>query len=67
MVTTATDLEGSRLDVDYVRARIRCRSCGSAEDLGDYPLLLCTACDGADVDVLAGEEFLVTSLDLAKV
>jgi hydrogenase nickel incorporation protein HypA/HybF len=67
MVTTATELEGSRLDVDYVPARIRCRSCGNAEELGDYPVMLCSACDGADVDVLAGEEFLVTSLDLAKV
>jgi hydrogenase nickel incorporation protein HypA/HybF len=66
-VTTSTELEGARLEVDYVRARISCRSCGLVEDMGDYPLLLCSACDGADVDVLAGEEFLVTALDLATV
>jgi hydrogenase nickel incorporation protein HypA/HybF len=66
MVTSTTELEGSRLDVDYVRARIRCRTCGNSDDLGDYPIMLCGACDGADIDVLAGEEFVVTSLDLAR-
>jgi hydrogenase nickel incorporation protein HypA/HybF len=67
MITTATELEGSRLVVDYVQARIRCRGCGGVAELGDYPILLCGACDSADVEVVAGEEFLVTSLDLAKV
>jgi hydrogenase nickel incorporation protein HypA/HybF len=67
MVTTSTDLAGAPLAVDYVRARICCRTCGQTHDVGDYPLLLCHGCDGADVEVLAGEEFLVTSLDLAQV
>jgi hydrogenase nickel incorporation protein HypA/HybF len=66
MVTSATELEGSRLEIEYVRARVRCRSCGTVHEFEEYPILLCMACDGADVEVLAGEEFLVTSLDLAK-
>jgi hydrogenase nickel incorporation protein HypA/HybF len=66
MVTTSTDLDGSRLEIEYVRARISCRTCGQVAELDDYPILLCAACEGADVEVLAGEEFLVTSLDLVK-
>jgi hydrogenase nickel incorporation protein HypA/HybF len=67
MVTPSTPLEGSRLDVEYVRARISCRACGNLDEENDYPILLCTACDSAEVDVVAGEEFLLTSLDLVGV
>ncbi|HTC68088.1 MAG TPA: hydrogenase maturation nickel metallochaperone HypA [Acidothermaceae bacterium] len=67
MVTTSTELEGSRLEIDYVRARIRCRTCGAVHELDEYPILLCTTCEGADVEILAGEEFLVTALDLVQV
>jgi len=29
--------------------------------------MLCATCDSADVEVVAGEEFLVTALELAEV
>jgi hydrogenase nickel incorporation protein HypA/HybF len=67
MVTTSTELEGSRLEIDYVRARISCRTCGAVQELDEYPILLCTTCEGADVEILAGEEFLVTALELVQV
>jgi hydrogenase nickel incorporation protein HypA/HybF len=66
MATAATSLDGSRLDVEYVPVRIQCRNCGQTTDVGDFPILLCARCDSADVEVLAGEEFLVTALELAK-
>jgi hydrogenase nickel incorporation protein HypA/HybF len=66
MVTMSTELDGSRLEIEYVRARISCRTCGQVSEFDDFPILLCTACDSADVEVLAGEEFLMTSLDLVK-
>ena len=66
MVTTATALDGSRLEVEYVPVRIECRGCGEVTDIGDFPILLCARCDSADVEVIAGEEFLVTALELAK-
>jgi hydrogenase nickel incorporation protein HypA/HybF len=67
LVSADTALDGSHIDVENVRARIRCRSCDSVHEIGEYPILLCTTCDSADVQVLAGEEFLITSLDLAEV
>jgi hydrogenase nickel incorporation protein HypA/HybF len=46
-------------------ARIRCRSCERTADVGDLPSFACAACGGIDVEIVAGEEFLVTSLELA--
>ena len=61
-----TSLAGSRIVVETVPARIRCRSCGHTADVGDLPVFACAGCGGIDVEVVAGEEFLITSLELAE-
>ena len=65
LVSEQTPLAGSRIVVESVPARIRCRSCGHTAELGDLPTFACGACGGIDVAVVAGEEFLITSLELA--
>jgi Zn finger protein HypA/HybF involved in hydrogenase expression len=35
-------------------------------EIGDLPVFACGACGGVDAEVTSGEEFLVTSLDLAE-
>lgn len=65
LVCEQTALDGSRLAVESVPAEIRCRPCDVRRVL-DEPLLLCAACGGTDVEVVAGEEFLVTTLELAE-
>ncbi len=67
LVSADTALDGSHIDIEQVPARIKCRGCGSSHEIGDYPVLLCAKCDSADVEILAGEEFLVTALELAEV
>jgi hydrogenase nickel incorporation protein HypA/HybF len=67
VVSADTTLAGSRIDVETVPARVTCRGCGSTNDIGDFPILLCPSCEGADAELIAGEEFLVTALDLAEV
>jgi hydrogenase nickel incorporation protein HypA/HybF len=62
-----TPLDGSRLELENIPARIKCRSCEAVSDLGEYPIMLCDACDGADVEVISGQEFIVTALELAEV
>ena len=66
MVTAESPLAGSRIEIETVPARIACRACGSVADVGPFPVLLCSACESADVRVEAGEEFLLTSLELAQ-
>ncbi len=62
-----TELGGSVLEVEIVPARVACRDCGQTTDIGDFPVVVCSACDSVNVSVVSGEEFLITALDLAKV
>jgi len=64
-ISEETPLAGSRIVVESVPARIRCRSCERTADVGDLPSFACAACGGIDVEIVAGEEFLITSLELA--
>lgn len=65
LVSAGTPLAGSRIAVETVPARIRCQACGRTADIGDVPSLRCGGCGGTDVAIVAGEEFLITSLELA--
>jgi hydrogenase nickel incorporation protein HypA/HybF len=63
VVTEDGPLNGAELVVDQVPAEIACRACGARSVL-DEVMLVCPACGAVTVDVVSGEEFLVTSLDL---
>lgn len=63
LLTEGTPLEGARLDIDQPAGLARCRSCGSEFTLPDL-VLLCP-CGSADVELLAGRELRVTSLEVA--
>ncbi len=65
MLTDGSDLAGCRLEIDHVPAVITCRGCGSTTTL-EFPILLCDACDSADVELVSGEEFLVATMDVAE-
>lgn len=57
-------LSDSRLDVDHVPARMRCRACDVVTEL-TVPVLRCERCNGVDTELLSGEELSVTSIDVA--
>lgn len=67
LVSAETDLAGSQLAVDSIPAVIACHDCGEERVVGDQPSFGCPSCGSGHVDVRAGEEFLITSLDLAEV
>jgi hydrogenase nickel incorporation protein HypA/HybF len=67
VLSADTELDGSVLSIESVRARITCTDCGRESEVGDFPLFVCVGCGGADVQVVAGEEFLITALDLVEV
>lgn len=66
LVCEATDLEGSSLQVESIPARIRCTDCDHIETI-TLPIMVCPQCGGHQVEVVSGEEFLITSLELAEV
>jgi hydrogenase nickel incorporation protein HypA/HybF len=63
LVTEGTALDGAELALQVVPAAGRCRDCGTEGVLDGFPLL-CPACGCPELELLAGEELLVDSLEL---
>jgi hydrogenase nickel incorporation protein HypA/HybF len=63
LLTEQTLLEGAELRIEEVPAAGVCRDCGADTMLPDFPLQ-CVGCGGLNVEVTAGEELLVDSLEL---
>lgn len=66
LVSDQTDLAGSELEVDSVPVTLLCADCSCLTTLADEPLFLCDGCGGNHVSVTTGEEFMLTSLELAE-
>ena len=65
LFSECTALSGSELDVESVPARTACGACGQTATLAS-PVLCCPSCGSTDVTLVAGEEFLLTALDLSE-
>ena len=63
LLVSGSALEGAQLALKAVPAAGRCRDCGSETELERFPLT-CRACGGMDLEITAGEELLVTALEL---
>jgi hydrogenase nickel incorporation protein HypA/HybF len=63
LATEGTVADGARLDVDIRPGTARCRSCGKHFELTD-PILLCP-CGSADVEVLAGRDLKILSMEVS--
>jgi len=64
LVSADTPLAGSRIAIESVPARIKCRACAHVTEVGAIPVFACGNCGGVDAEVVSGEEFLITSLEL---
>lgn len=63
VVTAGTHAEGASLCIDEVPASARCRACGDSFSPPDM-FLLCP-CGSADVEVLAGQELRILSMEVS--
>jgi hydrogenase nickel incorporation protein HypA/HybF len=63
LVTEGTVLDGAELVIDEPPGQARCRSCGARFELADL-ILLCP-CGSADVEIIAGRELMVQSIEVA--
>lgn len=66
LVTEGSSLESSSLEIERVPIAILCVSCEARTTLSE-PMLVCPECQGTTVEIVAGEEFLITSLEVAEV
>jgi hydrogenase nickel incorporation protein HypA/HybF len=64
VVASQSGMPEAELVIEEVPAVVRCQACGERTTL-DLPILACGACEGFDVTLLSGEEFLVVSMDMA--
>jgi hydrogenase nickel incorporation protein HypA/HybF len=64
-VAAGTPLAGARLVVDEPPGRGRCRSCGADVTMPDL-LTQCPGCGGVEIDVVDGQQLLVTGVELAE-
>ncbi len=65
LVRDYEDMPEAELELEFVTAEVRCRSCTQQSTITSQWCLLCPLCQSADVEVLHGDEFLVTSLDVS--
>jgi hydrogenase nickel incorporation protein HypA/HybF len=63
-ITADTPLAGATLNIEHVPAEVECREC-QVRSVLDQPFPRCPACGGLAVAVVAGDELLVTSIDVA--
>ena len=63
LLVQGTALEGAELQIEDVPAAGICRECDAETVLPYFPLQ-CSSCEGLDIEVTAGEELLVESLEL---
>jgi hydrogenase nickel incorporation protein HypA/HybF len=63
LVAEGTVVEGARLEIEHVAVEGRCRRCAAVSRPTSFPLL-CGSCGATDLEILAGEELLVDSLDI---
>jgi hydrogenase nickel incorporation protein HypA/HybF len=63
-VADGTACEGAKLEVEVVPAALRCGSCGAGWEL-EEPMFRC-ACGSTDVEVVAGEELQVESIEIRE-
>jgi hydrogenase nickel incorporation protein HypA/HybF len=66
LVSEGTPLAGSRIDVEAIPARIRCRACDQVAEVGDLPVFACRECGSTGTEIVSGEEFMITSLELGE-
>jgi hydrogenase nickel incorporation protein HypA/HybF len=62
LVAAGTEVEGAELRVEHVPVRVSCARCAVESEADEFPLA-CSSCGSLDVDVVAGDELLVESLE----
>lgn len=65
LVREQQDMPQAELELEFVPAEVSCRSCGRRSEIASRFSVSCPLCQSAEVTVVAGEEFLVTSVDVS--
>ncbi len=64
LVRDYEDMADAELELEVVPAVVVCRTCNRHSQIESRWSVCCPECQSGDVDVVGGNEFLVTSLDV---
>jgi hydrogenase nickel incorporation protein HypA/HybF len=64
-VARGTLCEGAMLSQEVIDARLRCRPCALEWEI-EIPAFRCPTCSGSDVEIAAGNEFEVESIEVEE-
>lgn len=65
LISENTLLDGAELNVESIPATVRCADCDHVSTL-EAMIMRCEECACTKVSIVTGEEFLITSLELAE-
>jgi hydrogenase nickel incorporation protein HypA/HybF len=65
LVRDSQNMPDAELELECIAAEVRCRACSRKSEIASAFSIWCPQCDSPDVEVLHGNEFLVTSLDVS--
>ena len=63
LVCEGTLVEGAKLEVVEVPVTLECQSC-SKKTVIEEPVLVCGSCGSSSVQIVAGREFVISSLEV---
>ena len=64
IITKDTALENAKLNIDFIPVQVHCKSCGKTREV-DEPEFQCPFCEKGDVEIRAGREIDIISIELA--
>lgn len=65
VVSRGPQLDGSTLNIEFVPGQVECTDCGARTTLDRF-CVGCAVCGGTATRVVAGEELLIMSIDIAE-
>lgn len=65
IVAKDTPLAGAELHIEEIPVRVRCRECG-VETIIDEPAFACGQCRSGELEILAGRELDIESIEIAE-
>ncbi|MBJ7339461.1 hydrogenase maturation nickel metallochaperone HypA [Mycolicibacterium sp.] len=64
LVRDFAGMQDAQLELHLIAAAVACRSCGTESEIASRFSVACPTCGSADVEVIRGEEFMVTSIEV---
>ncbi|HID93995.1 MAG TPA: hydrogenase maturation nickel metallochaperone HypA [bacterium (Candidatus Stahlbacteria)] len=57
-------MRGAHLEIDFIPLKVKCKNCEKEFRL-DFPSFVCPDCFSSDLDILAGDELFLESIEIA--